>query len=286
MDRLSLTLPAPAKLNLFLNIVGRRADGYHELQTVFQLINRCDTLRFELAPRGTEVSSNGLDLPMAQNLVFKAAERLRAVSGCDKGVAITLDKQIPSGAGLGGGSSDAATTLAGLNRLWHLGLDSAQLQAIGITLGADVPVFLFGDTAWAEGIGEKLQAIDLPEKWYLVIDPGCEVSTAGVFADADLTRSNTPITIARFLRHGAENVCEPVVRRAYPQVDAALHWLRRWGRAMMTGTGSCVFLAFDTETAANELLAKVPAEWTGFVASGTKQSPLHHAIERAEQFIS
>lgn len=282
MDGLSFELPAPAKLNLFLNITGRQPDGYHELQTVFQLIDWCDTVRFAPAEE-VEVRCPGLDLAQEENLAYKAAVLLRRETGCKRGATIEIAKQIPAGGGLGGGSSDAATTLVGLDLLWNLGLAGDRLAALGAQLGADVPVFLYGRSAWAEGIGEKLQAVDLPKKFFVVLHPGCHVSTAGIFADADLTRNGTPITIAHFLRQGSENVCEPVVRRLYPSVDAACRWLARWGIARMTGTGSCVFLATDSEHDAREIQKAVPREWTAFVARGIDKSPLYDAISRVNR---
>ena len=285
MDQLNFSLPAPAKINLFLNITARRADGYHELQTVFQLLDYCDQLHFSAASADVNITCPALDLPVEDNLVFQAAQALREATGVDRGATIRIDKCIPQGAGLGGGSSNAATALVGLNRLWNLGLGTADLKALGLSLGADVPVFVEGRSAWAEGVGEILQPIDLPEKWYLVLNPGCEVPTARIFADPHLTRSNSPITIAHFLRQGSENVCEPVVRRLYPPVDAALRWLGKRGPAKMTGTGSCVFLPFESESAASELLSQVPDPWTAFIARGVERSPLLEALDDMEEFL-
>lgn len=283
MDDLTFSLPAPAKLNLFLNITGRRADGYHQLQTVFQLIDLSDTLHFSTANGGVELACNEPSLALADNLVLKAATLLQTSTGKRRGATIRLTKRIPWGAGLGGGSSDAAATLWGLNRLWRLGLTEAELQPLARSLGADVPVFLHGYSAWAEGIGDELQVIDLPEQWYLIINPGCGVSTARIFADPHLTRSNSPITIAHFLAQGAGNVCEPVVGRLYPPVASALDWLGRWGTARMTGTGCCVFLPFGSQSAADEVLAKVPAQWTAYVARGVSRSPMLEALETVAQ---
>jgi 4-diphosphocytidyl-2-C-methyl-D-erythritol kinase len=275
MDR--LRLPAPAKINLFLNIVGRRNDGYHELQTVFQLLDFCDELQFE--PRD-DIVVECEQLPKdIDNLVSRAAEALKALAGHDGGALIRLEKHIPIGAGLGGGSSDAATTLLGLSQLWNLEIDHSELMALGASLGADVPVFLAGRSAWAEGIGEVLQPIDLPEKWFVIINPGCSVSTAEIFNHPDLTRNGSPITIARFLRQGSANVCEPLVRQLYREVDEALRWLGKWGTARMTGTGSCVFLEFETEEQAKEVAADVPARWTSVVAAARNLSPLHEALQ-------
>lgn len=275
-----LILPAPAKLNLMLNILGRRADGFHELQTVFQLIDLTDTLSLKLEGQRTEVETEGASIPMEENLVFRAAERLR--NWAEKplpGVAIRLTKRIPSGAGLGGGSSDAATTLLGLARLWGLDIDRAELMRLGARLGADVPVFLAGTCAFAEGIGERLQPIDLPEKYFVVVYPGVSVPTARVFQHPDLTRNGTAITIARFLEQGSgPNACESLVRRLFPPVDEASRWLSQWGPAKMTGSGSCVFLGLDSEPQAQEIAAAVPPDWLAFVAKGINTSPLHGAL--------
>lgn len=278
-----LRLPAPAKINLFLNILDRRSDGYHNLQTVFQLLDYCDWLQFSPLPREIEVTS---DVPLENpddNLVMRAARLLREATGCPLGAKITLDKHIPMGGGLGGGSTDAATVLIGLNQLWGLQLSVPELAAIGLRLGADVPVFVHGNSAWAEGIGERLQAIDLPAKWFIVVQPGCTVSTAEVFSHPDLTRNGTPITIAAFLGQGAFNACEPVVRKLYPKVDAACRFLGQWGPAGMTGTGSCVFLGLDSEGSAREVLAAVPSDWRAFVAEGLRRSPLHRLLEGSDE---
>lgn len=286
MGQLSFELPAPAKINLFLNVLGRRADGYHELQTVFQLLDLCDRLGFgDAADIEVIVTGPGSEaISREDNLIVRAARRLREATGFSGGARIELDKRIPVGAGLGGGSSDAATALLGLNALWKLDVDRRRLMALGRDLGADVPVFLAGRSAWAEGIGERLEPVVLPETWYVVVHPDCRVSTAEVFNHADLTRSGTAITIARFLAGGViGNACEPLVRRLYPAVDEALKWLSRWGPAKMTGTGSCVFLGVETRQQASEIAAAVPRPWTGLVARGLNESPLFQAIEQIEQ---
>ncbi len=275
----ALRLPAPAKLNLFLHVTGRRSDGYHTLQTVFQLLDFCDELEF--------VASTGPDIELAggvpgvaaeDNLVVRAARALAARCAVRRGARIRLHKRIPHGGGLGGGSSDAATTLLALNRLWECGLSLEELAQIGVGLGADVPVFVHGRSAWAEGIGEQLAPIALPSRWYLVIRPGCAVNTAAIFADRELTR-NTPLTtIAAFLTDGHRNDCEAVVRKKYPEVDRALAWLGTFGEARMSGTGSCVFAAFADAPAAREVAARVPAGWDRFVARGIDRSPAHEAL--------
>jgi len=275
-----LRLRSPAKLNLFLHITGRRPDGYHALQTVFQLIELCDTLQFERRPEpGLTLDGGPPGLAVEHNLVFKAAQLLAAHRGPGAGGArITLEKRIPHGAGLGGGSSDAATTLLALNQLWRCGLDIGQLAALGLQLGADVPVFVHGNSAWAEGIGEQLQPLELPQRWFLVLHPGCAVNTAAIFQDRELTR-NTPITtIAAFLANGGRNDCESVVKKRYPEVARALEWLGTRGTARMSGTGSCVFADFFSEQAATEAATQVPLEWERFVAKGINRSMVHEAL--------
>ncbi len=268
--------PAPAKLNLFLHITGRRADGYHLLQTVFQFLDRCDLLRFE--PRGDSELRLHANLPgvaAEDNLIIRAAQRLREHVGSRQGAEIFLDKRLPAGGGLGGGSSDAATTLHALNLLWGLDLDEDVLADIGIGLGADVPVFVRGRAAWAEGVGEKLTPVDPPEPWYAVLVPDCAVSTAAVFQDPELTRDTPPTTIPAFSFRGGRNDCESVVRARFPVVGQALDALSAHGQARLTGTGACVFAAFDErESAMAALLACERAGWQGFVARGCNCSPL------------
>ena len=267
--------PAPAKLNLMLRITGRRADGYHRLQTVFQFLEHTDQIRFEPAEDGRITRSQGLPgLAPEQDLVVHAATLLQQETGCKQGVDIQVTKRIPEGGGLGGGSSDAATTLVALNHYWRLGLDRQRLQQISARIGADVPVFVSGHAAWAEGIGEQLTPMTLPEPWYLVIVPDCRVPTADVFQDAELTRNSPPITISRFLAQGGGNDCTPVVRRRFPAVARALDWLGQFGEARLTGTGACVFAAFGEEYQARETGAKLPQGWSAFVACGRNRSPL------------
>jgi len=274
-----LTLPAPAKLNLFLHVTGRRPDGYHLLQTVFQLLAFGDELR--LTPREDGVIRLQADLPGVDpkdNLVVRAARALQTRTGTGLGADITLIKRTPVGAGLGGGSSDAATTLLGLNHLWQCGLGVDELAAMGLVLGADVPVFVHGRSAWAEGVGEVLRPVDLPPRWYLVIYPGCPVNTAGIFKDPQLTRSTPRITMAAFLTGQGHNDCEPVASRMYPEISRALAWLSGHGTARMSGTGSAVFAAFEDEQSAQNAAASVPEEWTRFVACGLDRSPVHAAL--------
>lgn len=273
--------PAPAKINLFLHVTGRRPDGYHSLQTVFQFLDRDD--RLEFSPRADDRIVRHADydaVPAEDDLIVRSARALRAVAGKTPGVDISVSKRIPMGGGLGGGSSDAATTLAALNAVWDLGLDPAQLGRIGLKLGADVPVFLFGRAAWAEGVGELLEPVAVPEDWYLVVHPGCAVSTARVFDHPDLTRNTPAITIRAFLEGAGSNDCEAVVRKLYPQVASAIDWLRERGDARMTGTGSCVFLRSRSETEARALLQELPPQWTGFVARGVNRSPLLDRLAR------
>ena len=281
------SLPAPAKINLFLRITGRRQDGYHELQTVFQFIEYSDILKFELALDSREITvlCPGLELPAEDNLVFRAATLLQQASGSRRGAIVTIDKYIPDGGGLGGGSSDAATTLHGLNLLWRCGFPIERLVAIGQPLGADLPVFIEGLTAWGEGIGDRLTPIDLPEQKYLILSPGCRVSTSEIFSHPNLTRDSSTSTIARFLQQGSpynqgENDCESVVCDLYPEVLEALGWLSKWGAAKMTGTGSCVFLNIPTEDFGRKILSQVPAKWSAFISMGTQKSVLIRALDR------
>jgi 4-diphosphocytidyl-2-C-methyl-D-erythritol kinase len=274
-DAASLRWPAPAKLNLMLRVVGRRADGYHLLQTVFQLLDRGDELAFRLREDGAIARIGEIPGVLAEDdLVVRAARLLRAEAGCRHGVEITLHKRLPMGGGLGGGSSDAATTLHALNRLWGLRLGIDELAAIGLRLGADVPVFVRGRSAWSEGVGEELTPLDLPPAWYLVVRPPCEVSTRDLFADPELTRNSALITITDFLAGAWGNDCLPVVERRYPPVADALRWLGRFTPARLTGTGSCVFGAFATERGAVDVLAQLPERFAGFVARGIDRSPV------------
>ena len=263
--------PAPAKLNLMLRITGRRPDGYHTLQTVFQFLDYGDYLYFKIRDdekiiRAAELSSVAID----QDLTVRAARLLQRISGTKLGVEITLDKRLPLGGGLGGGSSDAATTLVALNHLWQLGFSEDDLATLGLQLGADIPVFVRGKAAWAEGIGEILTPIELPEPWYLVVVPDCQVSTKEVFSDSELTRNSTPITIRDFVAGEAHNDCAFVVTKRYPKVLEAMDWLGKDAR--LTGTGACVYASF---TEAEEARAvKLPSGCQAFLARGRNRSPL------------
>ena len=277
----SLTLPCPAKLNLGLRVLQRRADGYHELQTLFQLLDYGDELRLDAAPAG-ELTLNDLPgLPAENNLVLRAARALLAAAGTtDRGARLTLTKRLPAGGGVGGGSSDAATALVGLNALWRIGFDTAQLAHIGAQLGADVAVFVRGRSAFAEGIGERLTPMELPARWYVVLAPACHVSTQAVFAHKDLTRHNHAITVRAFLAEGGINDCEPLVVAQYPEVKTALDWLLTHGQARLTGTGACVFAPFEKEAEARKVLAAKPARIHGFVAAGINESPLYGRLRQ------
>ena len=269
------SFPAPAKLNLMLRVVGRRADGYHLLQTVFRFIDYGDTLTFRVRGDGVIARTNtvaGFDA--ADDLALRAAWALRRVAGDALGVDIALEKRVPLGAGLGGGSSDAATTLLALNRLWGLDLPKPRLLDIALELGADVPVFVFGDNAFAEGIGEQLRLIVLPPAWYVVLTPPVAVATARIFAHPELKRDSKKIRIQSFSAELAGNDLEPLVCREYPEVGRHLDWLRQFGRAMMTGSGGGVFASFDSETTARAVLAKLPGSMKGFVARGLERHPL------------
>lgn len=277
----SLTLLSPAKLNLFLHITGRRPDGYHQLQTYFQLLNYGDTLHYRLNDTGDiRILGNLTQVAERNNLVYRAASALRSLHpGPVAGVDITIDKRLPLGGGIGGGSSNAATTLLALNQLWQLQLSKSTLMTLGLSLGADVPVFVNGQSIWAEGVGEQLIAADFEPKWFLVIQPECHVSTATIFSHKDLTRDTRPIKVAAFSLGGTENNCEPLVRKLYPEVDNALIWLKKLNsNARMTGTGACVFAPFDSEGEARKALAQTPNHLPGFVAQGISQSPLFDLI--------
>lgn len=272
--------PAPAKLNLFLHITGRRADGYHTLQTVFQFLDVADRIRL----RVTDAPDIRLLTPLPgvapeRDLSVRAARLLQAEAGVSRGVDIEIDKHLPLGGGLGGGSSDAATVLVALNRLWDCGVSVERLAELGLRLGADVPVFVRGRAAWAEGVGERLTPIAPPEPWYLVLVPPVTVSTAEIFSAPELTRHTPPITIADFLSGVGGNDCEPVVRARYPVVAQHLDWLSRFGRARLTGTGACVFAAFAERAAAQQAQMQLPAGWRGFIARGCNRSPLLQAVD-------
>ena len=267
---------SPAKINLFLHVTRRRPDGYHELQTLFQLLDYGDELNFKVNKSGVlalhqPIKHRSQQIPMDQNLIIQAANLLRKERGTpNQGVEITLRKKIPVGAGLGGGSSNAGTTLRALNQLWNCGLSTAELSAIGSQLGADVPLFVEGNSAWGEGFGEKLTAVKLEASWYLVVTPDCLVLTSQIFSQENLTRNSPTIKMADFLAGGTKtrNDCEQVTRKLFPEVDETLEWLNQYSEARMSGTGSSVFAKFANEAKAREILRRVPKGATGFVAKG------------------
>ncbi|HWZ64940.1 MAG TPA: 4-(cytidine 5'-diphospho)-2-C-methyl-D-erythritol kinase [Steroidobacteraceae bacterium] len=271
--------PAPAKLNLFLHVIGRRADGYHELQTLFQLINLTDTIAIRVRTDGVIERTEGPPgIAAEEDLVVRAAEALQRSTGTQLGATLRVLKRIPVGGGLGGGSSDAATTLVALNALWGCGLTTPELTALGLPLGADIPVFIEGFSAWGEGVGERLERVQVPPRWYMILCPGVSVSTREVFQSPELTRNSPLITIRAFFESGGRNDCEPVVRALCPEVAEALDWLSRLGPARLTGTGSCVFTACASAADAERLAARVPDRWRSIVARGLDVSPLREQL--------
>ena len=286
MDALGLEAawPAPAKLNRMLRIIGRRADGYHLLQTVFQFVERCDWLSFSPRTDGIIERIGDVDgVPADADLTVRAARLLQETTASPLGVTIRIDKQLPMGGGLGGGSSDAATTLVALNHYWQTRLPLEQLADLGLRLGADIPVFVHGQAAWAEGVGEKLTPLALDEPWFLILVPACPVATGAIFTDPELTRNSPPITITDFVMGIGGNDCAAVVSHRHPDGAPAASSLGQNGKACLTGTGACVFAAFDQETDARQLLDQLPPNCTGFVAQGRNRSPLHERLaqERA-----
>ncbi|WXL24783.1 4-(cytidine 5'-diphospho)-2-C-methyl-D-erythritol kinase [Ectopseudomonas mendocina] len=274
-----LVLPAPAKLNLMLHILGRREDGYHELQTLFQFIDVADELGFSLRADGEIHLRTPIEgVPHDSNLIVRAARLLQQRTGCKLGADIWLDKRLPMGGGIGGGSSDAATTLLGLNHLWKLGCDIDLLAELGLSLGADVPVFVRGHAAFAEGVGEKLQPVTLSEPWFLVAIPQVLVSTAEIFSDPELTRDTPPIKVRSLPEGGGHNDCQPVVEKRYPEVRNALILLNKFVSARLTGTGSCVFGSFPNQADADKVRRQLPATLPSFIAQGRNISMLHRAL--------
>lgn len=269
------SFPAPAKINLFLHVVGRRADGYHLLQTAFRFLDYGDTLDIKTRADGQTVRvTHGAELP-PDDLCMRAARLLQSETGCTLGADIVLHKRLPLGGGLGGGSSDAATVLLALNRLWGLDLPRARLLELGLQLGADVPVFIFGRSAFAEGIGERLAPLQVEPAWYLVLTPPVAVSTAAVFAAPELTRDSIPVKIRDFSVRAGHNDLEPVVRRNYPIVAQYLDWLGGFTRARMSGSGACVFGEFASREAAEQAFAARPTGFAGFIARGMDRHPLY-----------
>ncbi len=284
----TLTLPSPAKLNLFLHITGRRPDGYHELQTLFQFLDYGDILTFRPRQDGRIILTAQIPGVAADdNLIVRAARLLQKAThhGQLPGADITLDKRLPMGGGLGGGSSNAATALLGLDRLWGAGFTIDQLAELGLKLGADVPVFVRGHAAFGEGVGEKLTPADPPQDWFIVIKPDVDISTAEIFSQQGLTRNTPGITIAPAFEGDASryrNDCEDVVKQLYPEVEKSLEWLSRFGPARLTGTGACIFGRFPTEAEARNIWARRPTGIKGFVARGVNLSPLHQELTELE----
>lgn len=275
-----LRLPAPAKLNLMLHILGRRADGYHELQTLFQFLDFGDELGFAARADGAiRLHSDIPGVAHDSNLIVRAARALQQQAGCALGADIWLSKRLPLGGGIGGGSSDAATTLLGLNRLWQLHWDEDRLASLGLSLGADVPVFVRGRAAFAEGVGEKLTPVTLSEPWFLVAIPQVLVSTVEVFSDPELTRDTPPIKVRSLLEGGSRNDCQPVVEKRYPEVRNALILLNKFVSAKLTGTGACVFGSFPNRADADKVARQLPATLPSFVAQGRNISMLHRELE-------
>jgi 4-diphosphocytidyl-2-C-methyl-D-erythritol kinase len=282
--------PAPAKINLMLHITGRREDGYHELQTVFQFIDYADELSFKIRHDDVIVRhSDGFSVPQDEDIIIRAAKALREHYRVNNtatrsfGVDIELVKKIPMGAGLGGGSSDAATTLLVLNRLWEMSFSIDELADIGLALGADVPVFIRGFAAFAEGVGEKISPISPPEKWYLLLIPPVHISTKEIFCNPELTRDTSAIKICDLSRHQWRNDCTAVVVKHYPEVSQAFEIINKYSKASMSGTGAAVFAGFDTEAQAEAVLQKIKentavGSWICFVAKGLNESPLHHLL--------
>ncbi|HKO88532.1 MAG TPA: 4-(cytidine 5'-diphospho)-2-C-methyl-D-erythritol kinase [Burkholderiales bacterium] len=285
--RFRTRFPAPAKINLFLHVVGRRPDGYHLLQTVFQFVDLCDWIDIELRDDGRIVRTRALEgVGEDDDLVIRAARLLQQATGTSKGASLAVEKTIPLGGGLGGGSSNAATTLVALNHLWGTGLDLEALASLGLKLGADVPVFVHGRNAWAEGIGERLTPIDLPTSWYVLIHPGVSVQTGQIFAAPELTRHRIPLKIAPFSKglnfDRVANDLEPVVRDKFPQVAQALDWLKTYGDARMSGSGACVYAAFGDEAEARSVMKRIPSGWQGYAVRSLERHPLHLALNSTE----
>ena len=275
-----IACPAPAKLNLFLHVVGRRADGYHLLQTAFRLLDWGDTLDFALRTDGCIRRAN--DVPgvaEADDLVVRAARLLQAHTGSALGADITVHKVLPMGGGLGGGSSDAATTLVALNRLWATGLSRAELQTLGLALGADVPVFVFGQDAFAEGVGEALQPLALPPAWYVVVSPGVSVPTAEIFSAEDLTRNTAPIKMADFAPSTTRSDLQAVACSRYPEVQRAIDWLDAYAPALMTGSGACVFAEVPSEAEADRITKNCPPQWKAWKVRSLTRHPLYEWLQ-------
>ncbi|WP_205663182.1 4-(cytidine 5'-diphospho)-2-C-methyl-D-erythritol kinase [Alteromonas facilis] len=272
--------PSPAKLNLFLHITGRRADGYHELQSIFQMLDYGDRLAFEVIPNDGQII---LETPIDgvandDNLIVKAAKLLQHHTNTTFGCKIWLEKNLPMGGGIGGGSSNAATTLCVLNHLWQCGLSDNELAKLGLQLGADVPVFVHGNTAFASGVGEQLTPVKIPSAYYLVVFPNCHISTAAIFGAPELPRNSAKIEIDDYDFDLTRNDCQDLVINRYPKVAKLLQWLINYAPSRMTGTGACVFATFEQESDALAVMQQLPPKWQGFVAKGVECSPLKLAL--------
>lgn len=278
--------PAPAKLNLMLRIIGQRPDGYHLLQTVFQFVELCDWIQFSSVDDGVVSLTKTLPGVLEQeDLVIRAAKLLKAETGCTQGVRIDVEKNLPMGGGIGGGSSDAATTLVVLNELWNLQLSTEKLLELGLSLGADVPVFIHGHAAWAEGVGEKLESVNVPESWIVIIRPDCNVNTKEIFLSKDLTRDSKSITIGDFIAGQHQNDCYEVVSRLYPVVETALKDLSQFSLARLTGTGACVFALFTSEETATSAYQALKNRWQVYLTKGVNESPLYSRLKMGK-FVS
>ncbi|MDG6894348.1 4-(cytidine 5'-diphospho)-2-C-methyl-D-erythritol kinase [Volucribacter amazonae] len=272
--------PSPAKLNLFLYINGKRPDGYHELQTLFQFLDYGDWLTIDCLAQSNQIvlSPSLANLPIQDNLIYRAAKLLQKFSGCQKGAKIHLDKILPMGGGIGGGSSNAATTLLVLNKLWGINFKPSELASIGLQLGADIPIFIHGHAAFAEGVGEQLTDCLPQEKWYLVLKPHVTISTAKIFSDANLPRNTPKLTLPQLLKEPFHNDCEKIVLNHYPEVEELLNWLLQYAPARLTGTGACVFAEFEQEQQAQAIFNIKPKQYQGFIAKGVNRSPLQYKL--------
>lgn len=280
MNTAALSLPSPAKLNLMLHILGRREDGYHSLQTLFQFLDYGDQLHLTVRQDNQIILHDSVaGVPHDDNLIVRAARLLQKHCQTDAGADIRLDKQLPAGAGLGGGSSNAATVLLGLNHLWQCGLSLQQLAELGLQLGADVPVFVHGRAAFAEGVGEQLSFVELQEPWFLVVRPPVQISTAKIFSDPGLTRDTPPSKLRTVLRHGGHNDCQATVLKHYPEVASAMALLETKVPAKLTGTGSCIFWDFPSHAEAVRVAAFLPDSTEYFVAKGSNTSSTHKALQ-------
>lgn len=275
-----LTLPAPAKLNLFLHILGRRVDGYHQLQTLFQFLDLADDITITVRDDGKlNLLTPFAGLADCDNLAIKAAKILQLATNTSLGADISIHKCLPMGGGVGGGSSNAATVLHGLNILWQTRLSNEKLAELGLQLGADVPVFVHGQAAWAEGVGEQLTPVVLPEPWFILVKPNCHISTAEIFQHPDLTRDSDPITVAAYLQRGARNDCEAIVRKRYPEVDKVFKLLNNLAPTRLTGTGACLFAEFADKNSAERAFKQLPDDLQAFLARGCNQSILHKHLQ-------